>query len=151
MRSAFDTTVDIFSGPRAAVPNVLRGTFPCRLVEQVGILLVGPGTPIRVAWVTLDGIQPVGSWDSPAQGFVPALADQLAIPSGSTKRYWCIYTERVAWRLESPYWRANVALLPILPNGVVTSIYGIPLVIIGSASRGPTEVSGSGGVIFGSA
>lgn len=113
MRSAFNTTADLFYGPGTASPGVLKGSCAARLVMVDGIFLVGNGGPFRVAWLTLNSLVPVGPWSHPNFFFDPTLADQIAVPSGSPVRWWNLFTDNVIWHGHTPYYRANLSPLPI--------------------------------------
>ncbi len=168
MRGSFNTTCDVFNGPNAAVlPNALRLTCPCRLVIADGIEMVGPFHPNRFAWCTLDAGIPIGSWGPQAGILDPGLADQFAIPAGSGRAFWCLYTDEIIWDGRPPYFRANLVPLPIplgfppitVPNfGVAIVLIGkeivsIPLpspnVIVGN-DGGSSEPFSSGGILIGS-
>lgn len=116
-RAPFNTTCDVYCGPESASPGALRGTFDCRLVLQTGIVLTGTGHPVRVSWVTMDAIQPRGSWDIPSFDVTPGKADQIAIPSGTLPAWWVIFSEKVDWKGRPVYYRAHVAALPLPPDG----------------------------------
>jgi len=122
MRGAFNTSCNLYCGPGSATPGLLLGTFPCRLVLVDGIFQAGAGSPTIVGWITIDAIEPRPSWIVPGFGVNPRLADQVEIPIGAGAVYWVVWTEEVLWASGPPYWRGNLALLPLptveLPQGL---------------------------------
>lgn len=148
MRGKFNLLCDIFKGPLTAVPNAFVGTFPCRRVLEDGIHATGVGCPTITYYMTIDKYEPVGAWTFPTFGMEPGLADQIAIPAGTPKRYWVLYTDLILWHALTPYWRAYLASLPL--PGVIGSG---GLVVDGSAtwsshvhplSAGGIELGGHG-------
>jgi len=111
-RAAFNTTCDLFQGPGAAAPGQFIGTFDCRLVLADAIFLVGADAPLRVAWMTIEAAIPTGSFSAPILSADSALADRVAIPSGTAPQWWVLFTESVLWQTQPIYWRANLVELP---------------------------------------
>jgi hypothetical protein len=73
----------------------------------------GPGSPANFAYITLDGIAPVGAWEIGSFGMDAGLSDQVAIPSGTLRKWWVLFTEQIRWKELTPYWRATIVLLPL--------------------------------------
>jgi len=150
-RAPFNTDCDVFEGPRGTNPNVLRGSCDCRLVVQNGIMMFGADKPIRVAWLTLDAVTPRGSWIQPAFSFDPGVADQIAVPMGTAKRFWVLYVDQINWQGQALYRRACLAELPLPGVNPLPPRVGSAMIIFGSNSSGPDVPAGSGGLIFGNA
>lgn len=129
-RGPFDTTCDLYGGPGSASPGGLIGTFDCRLVEADGIFLIGTEAPNRVSWMTIEDEVPVGPWQTGSRPMNPALADQVAIPSGTAVQWWVLYTEVIDWQGQDVYYRANLVPLPLPVGGYGCSCLGaLPLVL----------------------
>lgn len=133
-RQEFNTTCDIFAGPGQAVPMAFKAACECRFVPQTGIAMVGPQSPVRVAWITMKAFQPTGGWQFPPLGFRPSLADRISIPSGGAMQWWVIYVEEVFWRSQPAYYRANVAHLPAPADGPGAPGHGAGPWVQGNAS-----------------
>jgi len=118
-RKPFNTTCDIFKGPGTALPGSFVGTFQCRYVVEDGIFAIGPGCPVIPAYLTIQGYQPQGAWTYPYFGVDAALCDRIAIPSGYTPQYYCLYTDIIIWGPQVPYFRAYLVRLPVSPTGPV--------------------------------
>lgn len=111
-RALFNTTFDLYKGPGSATPGVLVGTFDCRLVSNAAILLVGADAPSRLYYLTTEAATPVGVWAAPLLSLDSALADRIAVPSGTAPRFWCLFTEAIDWQGQTVYQRANLVELP---------------------------------------
>lgn len=112
-RAAFNTTCDIYEGPGGSSPGSLIGTFDCRFVIADSINMVGVGAINPIGWITLDGVEPVGVWTNPGWGVDPGLANQIAVPSGSSPSLWVFWVEEIIHGSQSPYYRATVGALPL--------------------------------------
>lgn len=144
------------------MPGQLLGTFPCRLVREDAIDPVGVGSPLVPFYLTIDAFQPRGAWIQPTFGVDASLSDQVAVPSGSAKRWWVLYTDLIHWH-SKPYWRAYLVPLPLPApvgsGGVVVDGSGIVsfadyitgsggVLVSGSAHRiVARHFTGSGGVL----
>lgn len=147
-RGPFNTTCDVFHGPRGAIPNALRGSNSCRLVMQNGIMLIGNNKPVRVAWVTMEAVTPVGAWIPPAFSFDPGVADQIAVPQGTAKRFWVLYVDAVIWNGQPLYKRACLAELPIPLVNPEPPTIGNAMITFGSVYNGPYWPPGGASIVF---
>ena len=152
MRDAFNTTFNCYAGPNALVnPGGLKGAGPCRLVIQDGILFTGMNHLNRFAWLTLDAINPIGSWAADAAVLNPGLADQFTVATHPGSRWWNLYTETVNWHAQPVYYRANLVPLPIPfgHNPINVPSFGVPLIWLGQAvaipASGPMVLIGNAG------
>jgi len=112
-RGAFNTTMDIWSGPSTPFPVLRWIAVPCRLVVADEISLASIAAPFRYAWATLDVTHPNDSFVGPGKQYIPSRADQIAIPSGTPVQWWVIYTDLVVSDEGTPYYRANLSPLPL--------------------------------------
>lgn len=146
MRGKFNTTVDVFKGPGTGSPGEYVGTFPCRLVREDAIETVGAGSPRIPFYLTIDAYSPAGSWTVGSFGLDPSLADQIAIPSGTSVRFWVLYTDEIVWHSPS-YFRAYLVELPIPPDvglgGVIVGGGAIYDFVVNIPSAGGLVASGS--------
>jgi hypothetical protein len=118
MRASFNTTCDLYGGPGSASPGIYASNVDCRLVLEDGILTVGTGAPALPFYLTIEAEEPIGAWlTGAAFGVDPALADQVAVPSGSAPQWWVIYTDQVIWLGQTPYFRSYLVGLPLPSTG----------------------------------
>lgn len=153
MRRPFNTTCDIRAGPGTATPGLLRATVDCRLVKQSIIDMISPGEVHLPYWLTLEDFTPFTGWDLPYYGINPQLADIVAVPSGTSPRWWVFALDWIdSDDNPRPYWRAYLAALPApFPHTCFEFVSdGRGLLVGGSADwsfNHPTL--GNGGVIIG--
>lgn len=148
MRLPFNTTCDLYYGPSSATPGMLRGTFPCRYVVEDAIFTVGSGVPNIPAYMTIDAVMPTGAFTIPELGLDPGLSDQVSIPSGTSPKFWVIYTDQILWKWHTPYYRAYLVRLPLPGDhgGVILNTSALTNYFY----TWPPLPAGSGGVLLNS-
>lgn len=123
-RAAFDTTADIYYGPRGLIPGGLKATVNARYVVEDGVFLAGANTPVRPAYLTHDGAAADGAWTPGTFGADARLADQVAIPAGAAPSHWILFEERIDWLTQATYWRSNLIPLPLPVPAIPAPIAG---------------------------
>ncbi len=145
MREAFNTTCDLYAGPGAPSPGLFIGTFPCRFVREDAILPSNPGVPVIQAYLTLEAYNPRGCFTYPSFGVDADIADRVIVATHPGQEYWVVYSDRINWYSQSPYFRAYLATLP--PPSVA-QLGGV--LLGGSATISMSRVIGvDGGVLLG--
>lgn len=146
-RRIFNTTCDVFQGPGGVIPGDFVGTFPCRLVPQLAIEPTGVGSILMGYWLTIDGYPPRGAWTPYGFGMDDRLSDQIAVPSGSAPRFWCVYTDLIVWHALTPYYRSYLSSLP-LPPPAYPRLNGDIILGVGHP-HGETRIELEGGALTG--
>jgi hypothetical protein len=96
--------------------------------------------------MTIDAYPPRGAWTAEHFGMDASLSNQIAIPSGTSVKWWVLYTDIVLWHALTPYWRSYLVRLP-LPGyslgGVVLNSSAIQQYHPRHIGYGGIEVGGS--------
>lgn len=120
-RAPFNQTCDLIWGPGTATPGVVRMPMvQCRVVLQGEITSTAFPMNMRVAWITMDRIEPNGPYVTSVVPGGPTTfdytqSDVVAIPSGGAPVYCIVDVEHVVPFGGPNYWRASVVHLPFPP------------------------------------